>query len=227
MIASFRSRWPFAEHPEGGTNGDENPWDASEHITNLISRLGKNSDDDAVAAMQRLRKVADDGYTETIKFIFCRAGQDSGRSFILPPPHLTQSIAIARNNAPANTADLQVLMIEELDVAQAKIRSDDVDSCRGFYDDNNIPFDEERCRHYLLGLLRQGAVGIELNPETHVADDKRVDITCSAGELRLPIEIKGQWHRDLWHGADTQLDRLYTPDLARGWPWYLSSSVVR
>jgi hypothetical protein len=24
--------------------------------------------------------------------------------------------------------------------------------------------------------------------------------------------IKGQWHKDLWHAADTQLDRLYSND---------------
>lgn len=28
----------------------------------------------------------------------------------------------------------------------------------------------------------------------------------------LPIEIRGQWHKDLWHAADTQLDRLYSND---------------
>lgn len=43
-----------------------------------------------------------------------------------------------------------------------------------------------------------------------VAYDKDVDITCSVGKLRLPIEIKGQWHRYLWTGVDQQLDKLYT-----------------
>lgn len=28
----------------------------------------------------------------------------------------------------------------------------------------------------------------------------------------LPVEVKGQWHKDLWHAADTQLDRLYSYD---------------
>jgi hypothetical protein len=32
--------------------------------------------------------------------------------------------------------------------------------------------------------------------------------------MRAPIEIKGQWHADLWHAADTQLDRLYATDYA-------------
>jgi hypothetical protein len=28
----------------------------------------------------------------------------------------------------------------------------------------------------------------------------------------MPIEIKCQWHRDLWHAADSQLDKLYSRD---------------
>ena len=30
--------------------------------------------------------------------------------------------------------------------------------------------------------------------------------------MRLPIEIKGQWHEEVWTAADAQLDRLYTSD---------------
>ena len=88
----------------------------------------------------------------------------------------------------------------------------DAESWRGFYDDKKIPFVEERCRDHLLGLLRQGSSGFTFDPETHVAADKEVDITCSAGTLRIPIEIKGQWHSELWTGSDRQLDALYTPD---------------
>jgi hypothetical protein len=32
--------------------------------------------------------------------------------------------------------------------------------------------------------------------------------------MRLPVEIKGQWHADVWTAADSQLDRLYTADYA-------------
>lgn len=111
----------------------------------------------------------------------------------------------------------QALVVEELELAQAKIKSGDAESWRGFYDDKGVPCAEERCRDHLLGLLRQGSAGITFDPEAHVAADKEVDIACSVGELlRLPIEIKGQWHRELWQGADVQLDRLYTPDWRAG-----------
>jgi hypothetical protein len=109
-------------------------------------------------------------------------------------------------------ADLQALIIEELEIVQARIKSDDVDSRCVFYDDKKHAHKEERCSSALIGLLRQGVRGIEYTPEQHVSNDKEVDITCSVDQLRLPIEVKGQWHKDLWHAADTQLDRLYTQD---------------
>ena len=55
-------------------------------------------------------------------------------------------------------------------------------------------------------------LGVLCAPEGHLADDRRADIQCTISELMLPIEIKGQWHPDLWSAAETQLDRRYAPD---------------
>ena len=58
-----------------------------------------------------------------------------------------------------------------------------------------------------------GNPGIAAEPEGAAADRKAKDIACSLRpDLMVPIEIKGQWHRDLWHAADTQLERLYAAD---------------
>lgn len=55
--------------------------------------------------------------------------------------------------------------------------------------------------------------GVELRPEDHVADDKRVDIVAQiAPEKIVPIEVKGEWNRELWTAADKQLDHLYVND---------------
>lgn len=137
-------------------------------------------------------------------------------------PSLTEIIAIAHDQIPTSLGDLQVWILEELKVVQDKIRADDADSWRSFYDNNGVPKGEERCRDLLLGLLRQGSPGITFDPESHVAGDKEVDISSSAGALRLPVEMKGQWHRDVWTAADEQLDRLYASDWrAAGWSIYL------
>jgi hypothetical protein len=211
LIASFRALWPMTTHPSQIRIGDRNPWDASDYLSSLIRRLGNHAGDDATAALRHLREAPQDGYTETIRAVAAEQVRVRVESIFVPPT-LDAIDAIARDRAPVTGDDLQAFMIEELALAQAKIMSDDAESWRGFYDDHGVPHDEERCRDHLLGLLRQGSPGVALEPETHVAADKEVDITCSVGKLRLPIEVKGQWHRELWQAADKQLDKLYVRD---------------
>ncbi|WP_205711562.1 NACHT domain-containing protein [Janthinobacterium lividum] len=220
IIGTFRPFWPFTHRQTGGFVGDKNAWDASDQLTYLIRRLGNDASSEASASLQRLRNAPDDGYTETIKSV----ASEQARIRVevaYTAPTLDVINAIVLDRAPSNAADIQSFMIEELSVVQAKIKSDDAESWRGFYN-NDTACDEERCRDHLLGLLRQGSEGIVLEPETHIAADKEVDITCSVGSIRIPIEIKGQWHPQLWQGADAQLDALYTQDWrANGYGIYL------
>ncbi|KGF81871.1 hypothetical protein IA69_09865 [Massilia sp. JS1662] len=211
LISTFRGLWPFVSRQSGTSVGDMNSWDATEYIASLISRLGNDASVAASDALSRLAKASNDGYSETIKAVAAEQQRIRVESAYAPPT-LDALNAIARDAQPASAADLQAYMVDELEIVQAKIRSDDAESWRGFFDDDGVPHDEERCRDHLLGLLRQGSQEVTLEPETHVAADKEVDITCSAGLLRMPIEIKGQWHPELWRAADKQLAALYTRD---------------
>ncbi|RMS48049.1 hypothetical protein ALP66_03169, partial [Pseudomonas amygdali pv. photiniae] len=172
---------------------------------------GNYCNEEGVSALARIRDASTDGYSELIKSVVAEQARKIVES-LYRPPTLDAIAAIMHDNLPACMPDLQAIVIEELLIAQAKIKSDDAESWRGFYDDSGNPYAEERCRDHLLGILRQGSSDISYDPETHVANDKEVDITCSAGALRLPIEVKGQWHAQLWKSADQQLDTLYTRD---------------
>lgn len=211
IINTFRSLWPMVQRPSGVSSGGSNPWDASNFIVQLIRRLGNDSSDEAIDVLVRLRDAPVDGYSEEVKVVIAEQKRIRVEATYASST-LAAIDAVTRYLAPVSLVDLQTLVLEELSIAQAKIKSDDAESWRGFYDDKKIPFVEERCRDHLLGLLRQGSSGFTFDPETHVAADKEVDITCSAGTLRIPIEIKGQWHSELWTGSDRQLDALYTPD---------------
>lgn len=215
IISTFRTNWPTMARPNRVSVGNKNSWDASHYITDLIHRLGNDVKEAAGDSLKRLRDGQADGYTELITVAMAERARQLVES-AYTPPKLEEIGAVIADLAPASGSDLLAFMIEELEIVQAKVKSDDVDSWRGFYDDQGNPFDEERCRHYLLTLLRQEAKDIGLVPEAHAAANKKVDITCSVGQLRLPIEIKGQWHRELWTAADKQLDTLYTPDWQAG-----------
>lgn len=211
IIQTFRSVWPLVHEWDNITSRGQSSYEASVYIVSLLKRLANNTDLASCSALRELRDSTLDSYTQTLKELVLE--QTKLKADVLYTPQTVEAIkAITSDSLPVTVSDLQIVILDELKVVQAKIKSDDVESWQGFYADNNIPYQEERCRDHLIGLLRQSCHGVNLEPETHVAADKEVDISCSVGHLRLPIEVKGQWHADLWHASDTQLDRLYTKD---------------
>lgn len=211
IVSKFRLHWPVVPFPSGGSTGDKNQWDASQYLSSLLGKLGGDHSDQAVSALTRLKDAPTDGYTEVIRSIASEQARLRVEARYVAPS-LEAIEAVVCDMPPKTMSDLQAVVLEELAILQSKIKSDDVESWRGFLADNGAPYGEERCRDHLLGILRQSFSGIEYFPETHVGGDKEVDVTCSSGGLRLPIEIKGQWHKQLWNAADSQLDRLYAID---------------
>jgi hypothetical protein len=61
-----------------------------------------------------------------------------------------------------------------------------------------------------------------------MAGDKRADISVSLPAQKVPLELKRDYHRDVWSAAETQLDRFYTRDPdASGFDVYAFSGSVR
>ncbi|KIC11150.1 hypothetical protein RA19_07260 [Leisingera sp. ANG-M1] len=210
IIRTFRSHWTNVSQPTGSSVGDNNPWDAAEFLHSLIRRLGNLTSPLAIEELSLLIEAPSDGYTRSLKTTFWEQAQKIVEEKY-SPPKLKEIASVLRDAPPNSTEQLQAVMIEELRVAQNKIRSHPVDWYQDFFWEG-IPKDEEKCRDTLLKILGEFPSGILCEPEGHLADDKRVDIKCSVGSYMLPIEIKGQWHSDLWSAADDQLDRLYSND---------------
>ena len=211
VIGAFRGAWPNVGYPTGGFVGDREPWNASEYLRALIQGLGNDIDPAAANALQALRDAPEDSYSALIAEVATEQARKRMEAAYAPPT-LEAIAAVVQDTPPACAADLHACVLEAIDDAGRMIRSDDVDSRLGFFDEEGSPLGEERCRDVLVGLLRQQATGITFVPELHGADDKEIDIGCTLGDLLVPIEIKGQWHDALWTAADGQLDRLYTPD---------------
>lgn len=106
---------------------------------------------------------------------------------------------------------------------QARVRSDPTDCWRGFFRDNEVtPKHEEECSDHLAVLLQAVAPEIAFDPEFHVGGNREVDIACSVANLRIPIEAKGQWNKDLWSAAQWQLgDQQAVDHKANGYGVYL------
>lgn len=211
IMNTFRSEYPDVGHPRGVYSGDRQPWDAADFFKGVVAQIAKNPSDEASRALERLKNSEQDSYTDLIKTLQYEQKQIRVEN-LYKPPTIDQIKAISEDLPPQSISDLQAFILEELAIVQAKIRSDDAESWRGFYDDNAKPYIEERCRDHLIGLLRQGSNEVVYEVEVHEANDKEADIGCTVGQLRLPIEVKGQWHPELWTGADNQLNKLYAED---------------
>lgn len=210
MLETFRSVYPSMRRPDTVTTGDTNPWDASEFVGSLIGRLGDETSDVAIAALAALRDAPADGYTELLRVV----GAEQRRKRVEADwhaPQLSALISAVTDAAPTTAGQLQLVVLDELVRVQRQLRGSDIDWYRDFFT-GATPKDEEACRDSLLKMLRPLPYGIQALPEGHLADDKRADIICLLDELMVPIEVKGQWHKDLWTAADAQLDHLYVND---------------
>jgi hypothetical protein len=220
IVATFRDAWQNQDD-RAGQRGNESPWDAAQYLRAMIQQLGNDTSEAAVDALRTLCDSPADSYTSMLRVVVSEQTRKRVDALYVPPT-LEAVAAVLNDLPPASGDDLQAYLLEALEIVGKKVRSDDVDSWRGFYDDDGAPHDEERCRDHLIGLLRQEAQAIAFDPEGHVASDKEIDIACKVGALLMPIEVKGQWHDELWVAADQQLDRLYTPDWrADGYGIYL------
>lgn len=213
LFTTFRPAFPSVRHPTGVSSGDTNPWDASEFLGSVVSRLADITTDAAIAALTTLRDAPADGYTTYLKVLVAEQQRKHAEGRYRPPL-LADVRAIVEAQPPRTVADMQATLLELIDQIQKRVAADPADPWRGYFNDAGTPHNEERCRDHLLTMLGIRPESLDLLPEGHLADDNRADIIALISGLRLPVEIKGQWHDDLWHAADTQLDRLYATDYA-------------
>lgn len=209
-VAAFRTPHPSMERPRSVTMGDTNPWDATEYIAVLINRLGDDPVPAAAEELAKLLAMPDDGYTEQIRAAAASQRRKAFEERWRPPELAT--VAAALSDAPPTTpSQLRAVVLDALGDVAARIRASDVDWRRDFFS-GAAPRPEDDCRDTILKMIRPLPFGIQASPEGHLAGDKRCDILFQLGDMAVPLELKGQWHRDVWLAADLQLDRLYSTD---------------
>lgn len=85
----------------------------------------------------------------------------------------------------------------------------------GAYGAVSTPKSENSGTDTLITLLTPHlqALDVRLEPEMHMARDKRADIGATySDKLKILIEVKRNYHSEVWTAAEHQLQKLYTPD---------------
>lgn len=230
VIRLVGNQCPDTERPTGSSWGAQNSWDAAEFVKNRINQLSTQIDDESIRTLNQLiHEPQLSSYRDYLKH--AAANQSAlRRKQLFVQPNWQQAIATLSNGKPAHIADLHALTVEHLKDAGVKIRTDNTDTFKSFWNEDSYgritdPKPEESCRDRLIDLLKPKFAPLEINvePEGHMVIDKRADIALfNSAKQKLPIEVKRDYHADLWTACENQLDRLYTRDpQAQGYGVYL------
>lgn len=229
IIKVSATHFPNAYHPMDGSHGSRNSWDYAEFIRALINEVSSISSCDASEVLERLLLLPE---CESYRDHLLHAKSNHiirYRESHFYHAEWKQAVSTLINETPANVMDLYSLLLDHLRDVSNRITYENSDIYKQFWNEDSygrtlVPKPEESCRHIFLELLRTrlNPLKISCEPEGHMVSDKRADIIVSLPGIKIPIEIKRDYNRDVWTALNGQLDTLYTknPDAA-GYGIYL------
>ena len=211
--------FPNEAHPEGSSYGELNPWDGAEFVRRLINLIALDVTPDATAALGHLLTQGPLG-TYRNHLLHAAAEQRARRRDAeYQQPDWGQTVTALSNGAPANTADFHALLVDTMQDIGDRVANANSNIYKRFWNENGYgkvtePKPEESGRDVLIDLLRERLVpkGITVEPEGHMVHGKRADIVVIWRNLKIPVELKRNYHTDVWTAPMSQLDRLYTRD---------------
>lgn len=212
IISQFRKQWPVATLPSS-SQGDRNPYDATDFLRALVNRIASDTNLEASKALQELISEPRDSYSDLLLHMATEQRQKQAEEHFAPmqPGDLRRLLC---DGPPSNMDDLKSLVLEALAVTQQKLIGDDLDLVSLFWNDKGVPYNENLCRDRLAGLISPELDRYEVQriTEADMPKTKRVDLAFVRGQLQLPMEIKGQWHLKVWNAAEGQLEQQYLID---------------
>ena len=212
IISEFAHSWPVVARPRSSWSGANNPWDASDYLAYCINSLGAVPSVEASSALERLEvALAGSSYSERVKHVkYSQRRLRRDNEYI--PLSFEQAAQVLADAHPGNIDDLKALLMDRLEVLQKYLRDADTDGWEAFWEGQK-PKIENVCRDRILdGLRPRMPTIVDLLPETLMPEKNRSDIIAIYNGLGVPVEVKGQWHPDVWHASETQLDDKYGRD---------------
>lgn len=212
IISEFRTQWQYATL-EGSGSGSTNDYDATDFLRALINHIADDTGVGASEAFQRLIAAPNDTYSGLIRHMSAEQRQKRAEeNFSALEP--CQLGTLVDDGPPRNIEDLKAVVLEEMDVARRKLLGEDLDSVADFWTDAGIPRDENRCRDRFAAMIgpELARYDIQRITEADMPMTKRADLAFARGSMQLPVEVKGQWHKDVWDAATGQLDSQYLID---------------
>ena len=211
IVRAFGTHWPLAEPPDTIWSRRCNPWDASDFIRDTIYEIASNPTPEATEALECLIANHTPSYGDLMKHALalqCRARRDSEYT----APTLGQLRAVMGDELPETIDDMRAFFADRIADLQGRIRGSNTHMWEARWVDGK-PRNETFCRDRLIEhISRELPESIRFEPEMHMPGHTRVDIAAIRNRIGLPVEIKGQWHPEVWNAASDQLDAKYARD---------------
>ena len=210
IVEVFGAQWPWTERP-GSSWGVHNPWDATEFIRDTIYAIAGRPTPDATEAFQRL--IADHAPTHRNTLRHARALQlRARRDSEYTTPIINQLCSAVTGGLPESIDDMRAYFGDRIERLQERMKGSNTDMWEAFWAGTQ-PKGENYCRNRMIEHISgQLPDSIRFEPEFHMPRQKRADIAAIRNQIGLPVEIKGQWHSEVWNAASDQLDANYTRD---------------
>ncbi len=207
LITKFGPLWPAVNHPSTGWTGNQNPWDASEFIRGQIVDLASDLSDQAETLLRGLINAKGlEDYQNHIKHVHAQqTRQRAEANKVLLPLSGVRNILLREE--PTSHDDLQALLLDELEALQERIRNGSTNDLLPYWN-GDTPHGENYCRDRITSAINPylERCNVRAHTEGTMPNNKRCDLLNTYGLMNLPIEIKGQWHKEIWTAATDQLE---------------------
>lgn len=217
------ARFPNVPHPTGVSVGTRNDWDGSSAVNECLAQISALTSDLAAQSLMRLinNPVLSTYQGHARHLLSKQRVARSDASYQIPTWEV--AMGVLENKAPHSSQDLHSIVTDLMAGVSQYLVTRNTDPYKQFWNTSShgkieTPKNEELSRDVLIELLKPKLEphGLRAEPEGHMAADKRADIVIYGPKIKCVIELKRDIHPDLWHAAETQLDRLYTRDPEAG-----------
>jgi hypothetical protein len=125
------------------------------------------------------------------------------------PVSLSMLTSVTNGALPATIDDMRAYFGDRVATLQGRMHSTNTDTWEVYWS-GDAPRTENFCRNRLIEHISgQLPEVIRFEPEMHMPLQKRADIAAIFGSIGLPVEIKRQWHPEVWVAPVRQLEARY------------------
>ena len=215
ILDAYINKWEKVDLPDH--YGTESPIEeqAYRFLSEILWSIDSDDPNNAIPVLNRL--ICDPRFQDFIKdlkSILARQVRQKALSDFEPP--IPKEIVDQLDcDAVVTVEGLRQTIIHELQDFQKAIDGGEFNSADRFYEKgerlNEVKSTEIIAERLSLRLEQQG---ISITPEHQLKNTNRSDFTATKlirGKRRLLVtEVKGQWHKELYHAASTQLHERYS-----------------